>query len=130
MLLPVSALMAVIEPVLPTANTRPTGDKYAPGFVSEGFRTHAITYKQAEHDRSSLYLGLVPLVNSGAVSLLDDAASLRELRGLERRRGPSGRDKVDHRINSHDDRSNAIAGAVLAASARERYTRQRAALWG
>jgi hypothetical protein len=46
------------------------------------------------------------------VELLDDEHLLRELRGLERRRGSSGRDRVDHRPGSHDDRANAVAGLV------------------
>jgi hypothetical protein len=33
-----------------------------------------------------------------------------ELRGLERRRGPSGRDLVDPRRGAHDDLANAAAG--------------------
>lgn len=98
-----------------------TGDRYAPGFVSEGFRSQGIQYYPSERDRSALYLDLLPLVNAGAVSLLDDPVLLRELRGLERRRGTSGRDRVDHRPGSHDDRANAAAGAVVrAALARQR----------
>ena len=73
----------------------------------------------AEHDRSALYLGLLPLVNSAGVELPDDAGLLRELRGLERRRGASGRDWVDHAPGAHDDRANAVAGVayLLAESA-------------
>jgi hypothetical protein len=107
-----------------------SGDRYAPGFVNEGFRTHGIQYQHSERDRSTLYLDLLPLVNAGAVSLLDDPALLRELRGLERRRGTSGRDRVDHRPGSHDDRSNAAAGACVLASMSHRGGRVRALLWG
>jgi hypothetical protein len=57
----------------------------------------------------------LPLVNSGQVVLLDDPALLRELRGLERRRGTSGRDRVDHGPGGHDDRANAAAGALVGA---------------
>lgn len=47
---------------------------------------------------------------------------LRGLRGLERRRGPSGRDRVDHRADSHDDLANAVAGVVaVVRSERARY---------
>jgi len=94
------------------------GDRYAPGFVSEGFRTHAITYHASERDRSALYLDLLPRVNAGSVVLLDDAELLRELRGLERRRGASGRDRIDHRPGAHDDRANAAAGALVLVAAR------------
>ena len=45
---------------------------------------------------------------------------LRELRSLERKRGSSGRDRVDHRPGSHDDQANAVAGLVsLLAAERE-----------
>jgi hypothetical protein len=91
-----------------------TGDRYAPGFVSEGFRGHGIRYVPSEKDRSTLYLELVPAVNSGRVRLLDNGELMRELRGLQRRRGPSGKDKVDHVPGAHDDRANAVAGALVA----------------
>jgi hypothetical protein len=63
-------------------------------------------------DRSALYLEMLPAVNAGVVELPDDARLLRELRGLERRRGVAGRDRVDHRSGDHDDRANAAAGVV------------------
>ena len=49
-------------------------------------------------------------LNSRALELPDDKVLLRELRGLERRRGPSGRDRVDHPPGSHDDSANGVAG--------------------
>ena len=93
-----------------------TGDRYAPGFVNEGFRANGIEYRPSERDRSALYLELLPLVNSGRVRLLDVPELLRELRGLERRHGASGRDKVDHMPGAHDDRANAAAGALVLAA--------------
>jgi len=91
------------------------GDNYAPGFVREGFSSNGITYQPSERNRSEIYLELLPSVNAGSVVLLDDTEMLRELRGLERRRGPSGRDRVDHRGGAHDDRANAAAGALTLA---------------
>jgi hypothetical protein len=103
--------------------TETCGDRYAPGFVSEGFRACGVTYRPSERDRSAIYLGVLPMVNAEQVVLVDDAELLRELRGLERRRGTSGRDRVDHRAGSfHDDRANAAAGALLACAARPRST--------
>jgi hypothetical protein len=52
------------------------------------------------------------MVNAAGVELPDVPELLRELRGLERRRGPSGRDRIDHRSGSHDDRANAAAGVA------------------
>ena len=51
-------------------------------------------------------------MNAGTVELPDVPEPLRELRGLERRRGPSRRDRVDHGPEGHDDRANVVAGVV------------------
>lgn len=92
-----------------------SSDAYAGGFVSEGFVAHGITLRRTDRDRSAIYLDLLPLVNAGRVRLLDQPELLRELRGLERRRGSSGRDRVDHRPGAHDDRANSAAGALTLA---------------
>jgi len=105
------------------------GDRYAPGFVEEGFRKHGIRYEAAPRTTSDTYLEFLPLVNAGAVVVLDHAALLRELRGLERRTGTSGKDRVDHRPGAHDDRAIAAAGACVAALRRPEK-RYRRATWG
>jgi hypothetical protein len=106
------------------------GDRYAPGFVSECYRTHGIRYEPSPLDRSALYLELLPLVNSGHVRLLDQPELLRELRNLERCRGISGRDRVDHAPGAHDDRANACAGALVEAmQAREDERRRATVKW-
>jgi hypothetical protein len=46
------------------------------------------------------------------VRLLDLPELLREFRGLERRRGTAGRDRIDHGPRGHDDQANAAAGAL------------------
>ena len=92
------------------------GDRYAGEFVAEAFRTHRITYTPSAKDKSSIYLELLPLVQSERIRLLDQSELLRELRGLERRRGGAGRDRVDHPGAAHDDRANSAAGALVAAS--------------
>lgn len=91
-------------------------DRYAGEFPVAAYRQHGITVTPSPLDRSALYLELLPRVNTGTVMIPDDPALLRELRGLERRRGPSGRDRVDHRQGGFDDRANALSGAVVAAS--------------
>lgn len=89
-----------------------TGDRYAGEWPREAFREHRVEYELASKPKSDLYLGFVAYVNSSTVELPDDAALLRELRGLERRRGSSGRDRVDHRPGSTDDRANSVAGVA------------------
>ena len=64
----------------------------------------------AAKDRSALYLTLLATLNSGRLELPDDRVLVRELLGLERRRGSSGRDRVDHPPGAHDDVANAVAG--------------------
>lgn len=88
-----------------------TGDRFAGEWPRESFRAHGITYRVSEFDRSQLYL-LLPVVMSGSLELLDDPKLLKELRSLGRRRGPSGRDRVDHPRAEHDDRANSVAGVV------------------
>lgn len=91
------------------------GDRYAPGFVAEHFRAYGIRYEPSALDRSQLYLEFLPIVNSGQAVLLDAPDLLRELRGLDRRRGTSGRDRVDHAPGAHDDLANSAAGALVSA---------------
>lgn len=88
------------------------GDRYGGEWPREQFRNRGIEYSVAELDRSALYLELLPRVNAGTIELPDDSTLLRELRGLERRRGTAGRDRVDHRPGQHDDRANAVAGVT------------------
>jgi hypothetical protein len=89
-----------------------TSDRYAAEWPRESFRSHGIECEVAELDRSRLYLELLPLVMAGTIEIPDDAKLLGELRGLERRRGTVGRDKVDHRPGSFDDRANSLAGVA------------------
>lgn len=51
--------------------TTVTGDRYAGEWPREAFRAHGITYLVSVHTKSDLYRELVPLVNSGAVELLE-----------------------------------------------------------
>ncbi len=90
--------------------TRVTGDRFGGEWPREAFRSHGITYDIAEKAKSDYYLALVAHVNAASLEIPDDPKLLRELRGLERKRGPSGRDRVDHRPNSTDDRANSLAG--------------------
>jgi len=96
-----------------------TGDRYAGEWPREAFRDRGVWYEIAQKDRSALYLDLLPAVNARAVELPDQPELLRELRGLERRRGPSGRDRVDHGRGGHDDRANAVAGVVSLLAGRD-----------
>ena len=98
-----------------------TGDKYAGAWVTESFRNEGILYKSSELNKSELYLEALPYINSGSVELLDSKDLVRELRLLERRRGSSGKDTVDHPRSMgggvpHDDHSNCTAGMIVMGS--------------
>jgi hypothetical protein len=91
---------------------RVTGDRYAGEWPREAFRAEGIHYDIAPKTKSELYLALVSSVHSERIEIPDHAAMLRELRSLERRRGVSGKDRVDHPPGGHDDLANALAGVA------------------
>lgn len=94
-----------------------TGDRFAQGFSDDLFRQAGLTYRQATQDKSAIYLAFAAALNTGTVRLLDQPELLREIRGLERRRGTT-KDRVDHGrgAGAHDDRANAAAGALWLAA--------------
>jgi hypothetical protein len=73
-------------------------------------RSHGIGYERSEKAKSELYLAMIPAVNSRQVELPDSRQLIEELRRLERRRGRTGKDAIDHPANGHDDLANAAAG--------------------
>ncbi len=93
-----------------------TADRFAAEFAVSQFRERGITLLPADGDQSSRYVGLLPLINAARARLLDHPLLLAELRGLERRRGPQGRDRVDHRTGAHDDVAAATSIALLLAA--------------
>jgi hypothetical protein len=98
-----------------------TGDKYAGAWVSESFRNEGISYNPSELNKSELYLEALPYISSGMVELIDSKELVKELRLLERRRGSSGKDSVDHPKSigggvPHDDASNVSCGIITMAN--------------
>jgi hypothetical protein len=101
--------------------TRVVGDRYAGEWPREAFRKCGVEYRAADKAKSDLYLGLLPLLNSQRVELLDHPRLINQLIGLERRTSRAGRDSIDHVPGGHDDVANAVAGAaVIAAQAAAR----------
>jgi hypothetical protein len=88
------------------------GDKYAGEWPAEQFKKRGIHYEPAAAPKSQLYQDLLPLLNSGAVDLLDNDRLVVQLCSLERRTTRGGRDSIDHPPNFHDDAANAAAGAL------------------
>lgn len=99
--------------------TKVTGDRYAIGFVIDGFRRSRITYTPSEQDRSDIYLAWLPMLTSGKAELLDLPRLLNQAKNLDRRTGAKGKDTIDHPPNFHDDVVNAGAGALVLAGSGE-----------
>jgi hypothetical protein len=95
-----------------------TGDNYAAEWPAERFRAHGITYKVSEKPRSDLYKELLPMINGGRVSLLNNERMINQMCSLERRVQRSGKDSVNHPDHGHDDLANAAAGVLTLAYAR------------
>ena len=64
---------------------RVIGDKYAAEWTTSAFSKEGIHYKAADQSKSELYVGLLPGINAGAVSLLDNDRLIRQFCQLERR---------------------------------------------
>jgi hypothetical protein len=94
------------------------GDKYAGGFVEEGFRKNGIQYASSEWTKSQLYLEFQPLLISGEIELLENERMMEQFQNLERTYRKGTCDMVDHPKwgNFKDDVSNAVAGCIVHAS--------------
>jgi hypothetical protein len=92
------------------------GDRYAGEWPREAFRKCGIEYLVASKTKSDLYLGLLPLLNSGRVELLDDKRLVAQLCSLERRTSRAGKDSIDHVPGGKDDVINSVAGSVVLAA--------------
>ena len=95
--------------------TKVYGDRYGGEWPREQFRKHGVNYEPSEKPKSELYRDLLPLINSGAVDLLEHDRLVTQLTSLERRTARGGRDSIDHAPGAHDDIANAVAGAVVLA---------------
>jgi len=91
------------------------GDRYAGEYARKQFRKHGINYELSEKTKSQIYVDVLPLINSGAVDLLDNRRLVAQLVGLERRTSRGGKDSIDHAPGAHDDVCNAACGALLTA---------------
>jgi hypothetical protein len=88
------------------------GDNYAGQWVASAFQKCGVDYRRATKPRSALYLESMPHFMRGAVSIPDHSRVLRELRLLERRTSPSGKDSIDHGKGGSDDYANSPCGCI------------------
>jgi hypothetical protein len=94
-----------------------TGDRYAGEWPREQFKKRNVDYEPSERVKSDIYRDMLPLLNSGRCRLLDVKRLISQLHGLERRTARGGKDSIDHAPGCHDDVANAVAGAIVLASA-------------
>ena len=92
------------------------GDNYGGEWPEAEFAKHGITYELCEKAKSELYLATIPEFTSKRLELLDIEKLKTEFRRLERRRGRSGKDTIDHPPRGSDDIANAVAGVTWLAS--------------
>jgi hypothetical protein len=90
--------------------TRITGNRYALQWVQEPFRMYGIAYQPAD-PKDTLYINLLPLLNSRRVKLLDNKRLVSQLLSLERNTTRSGKDSIY--TSGHDDVINSCAGALV-----------------
>lgn len=88
------------------------GDSYAGEWVASAFRSQGISYQPSQLNRSEIYLEAGPMLAQGRIRLLDAHRLTAQLRQLERKTTPSGRDRVDHPPGGMDDLANGAMGAL------------------
>jgi hypothetical protein len=109
-----STVVAEIARLLRQYNlTSATGDRYAAGWVIDGFAREGVAYTHSERDRSAIYLDALVLFTSARARILDNQRLEHQLASLERRTTPRGKDIVNHPPGGHDDLANACCGALV-----------------
>jgi hypothetical protein len=110
----------VIEEFTPLLRTyrinKVVGDRWAGGFPPEAFQRCGIQYEPAKKVKSELYVDLLPMLNSGRITLPRNDRLVAQIVSLERTvtRG-SGKENIDHPRDMHDDAATACAGAAMLA---------------
>jgi len=100
--------------------TKVFGDRFGGEMPRELWRRHGINYEPAPKSKSQIYVDFLPLLNSGAVDLLEHDKLINQLVSLERRRTRGGRDSIDHSPGGHDDIANSVCGALVTAMMKQR----------
>jgi hypothetical protein len=98
------------------------GDRWAGGFPPEAFQRCGVRYEPAKKVKSELYVDLLPLLNSGRITLPRNERLVAQIVSLERTvtRG-SGKENIDHPRDAHDDAATGVAGAAMLALTHGNY---------
>jgi hypothetical protein len=92
-----------------------TGDKYALGWVVEGFAKFGITLEHNEMDTSAIFGSFVSMINSSRCELLENKRLYQQLLGLERKTTRL-KEIISHQRNGHDDIAVVCCASLLAAA--------------
>ena len=93
-----------------------TSDRYAAQWPVAAFARNGVTLTHSERDRSQIYADALPLFASGRAKLIDNPRLIAQFAALERRTFPTGKERIDHGSQGHDDMCNAAAGALVLAA--------------
>jgi len=97
-----------------------TGDRVGGDWVRKDLERHGVQMDQTAPPKANLYLALLAAINRRGVDIPDNPTLTRQLRLLERRARPSGRDWVDLPRGQSEDEANAVAGLVWLLTAEEK----------
>ena len=104
-------------------------DKFGLQWPIEQYRRFGITAEQSAEPKGTLYVELLPYLNSARVELLDEPRGINQICSLERRTGRGRSEIIDHPPTGFDDVANAIAGAVSLCAKRSGYRLEALADW-
>jgi hypothetical protein len=96
--------------------TRVVGDHYGGEFVKEPFLKHGISYELCKQPKSDLFRDMLPLLNSGHITLPRHDRLIAQIVGLEQRVSRAGRDSIDHAPGAHTTTSPTPLAALSAPS--------------
>lgn len=113
---PAAVTAEIAQLVKPYGITNVTGDAYGGSWPANAFRDAGLSYHVSEISRSEIYLESGPLLAQGKIRLIDFPRLTSQLRQLERRTSPGGRDRVNHPPGGQDDVANSALGALWLAS--------------
>ena len=103
--------------------TRVYGDNYAGEFAKEPFRRYGhMHYELAKLHTTDHYRDLLPLLNSGGITLPRIDRVITQICQLERSFKRSGREEITHPTHGHDDLACVIAGAATLARTYSGYS--------
>jgi hypothetical protein len=86
------------------------GDNFSKRWPQDAFTKLGIQYEVSTLNRSEIYASFEPLLNAGAIEMLDIPKLAQQFIGLIRKGL-----KIDHPSGEHDDHANSSAGALVLA---------------